>query len=98
MQAVKRAQRESFPDDCEALLKNVPLSPKSKLLGLLPYMDEKGLVHVGGRLRKAPLPDETRHPLILDPKHDVTRLVILHHHLRSRCAGDVRVLNVLGKQ
>ena len=95
MQAVKRAQRESFPDDCEALLKNVPLSPKSKLLALLPYMDEKGLVHVGGRLRKAPFPDETRHPLILDPKHDVTRLVILHHHLRSQCAGDAHVLNDL---
>ena len=75
MQAVKRAQRESFPDDCEALLKNVPPSPKSKLLALLLYMDEKGLVRVGGRLRKAPLPDETRHPLILDPKHDVTRRV-----------------------
>ena len=67
MQAVKRAQRESFPDYCEALLKNVPLSPKSKLLALSPYMDET---------------DKTRHHLILDPKHDVRRLVILHHHLQ----------------
>ena len=93
--AVKRAQMESFPDDCEALLKNLPLPPKSKLLALNPYVDENGLLRVGGRLRKAPLPEETRHPVVLDPKHEVTRLVIQYCHLQSRCAGDAQVLNNL---
>ena len=65
------------------------------LLAFTPYLDNDGLVHVGGILRKAPLPEETRHPVILDPKSEVTRLVILHHHLESRCAGDAQVLNNL---
>ena len=91
--AVKCSQRKCFPDDFEALSKNLPLPPKSSLLAFTPYLDEDGLIRVGGRLRKAPLPEETRHPVILDPKSEVTRLVILHHHLKSRCAGDAQVLN-----
>ncbi|KAL9969332.1 hypothetical protein ACROYT_G021532 [Oculina patagonica] len=93
--AVKCSQRKSFPDDFEALLKNLPLPPKSRLLAFTPYLDEDGLIRVGGRLRKASLPEETRHPVILDPKSEVTRLVILHHHLESRCTSDAQVLNNL---
>ena len=93
--AVKCSQRKSFPDDFETLSKNLPLPPKSRLLAFTPYLDDDGLVRVGGRLRKAPLSEETRHPVILDPKSEVTRLVILHHHLESRCAGDAQVLNNL---
>ena len=93
--AAKCAQRKSLPEDYEALLKNSPLPPRSKLLAFAPYLDENGLLRVGGRLRKAPLPEETRHPAILDPKSDITRLVVLHYHLQSRCAGDALVLNNL---
>ena len=86
--AAKCSQRKSFPDDFETLSKNLPLPSKSRLLAFTPYLDDDGLVRVGGRLRKAPLPEETCHPVILDPKSEVTRLEILHHHLESRCAGD----------
>ena len=33
---------------------------------------------VGGRLPKAHVSEETRHPLILDPKHEITHLIVLH--------------------
>ena len=92
---MKCLQTKSFPDDFETLSKNLPLPPESRLLAFTPYLDDDGLVCVGGSLRKAPLPEETRHPVILDPKSEVTRLVILHHHLESRCAGDAQVLNNL---
>ena len=81
--AVKCLQRKCFPDDFEALTKNLPLPPKSSLLAFTPYLDEDGLICEGGKLRKAPLPEETRPPVILDPKSEVTCLVILHHHLKS---------------
>ena len=58
---VKRAKMESFPDDYEALLKNLPLMLKSKLLALNPNMDENGFLRIRERLRKAQLPEETGH-------------------------------------
>ena len=45
--AVKRAQMESFPEDREALLKKLPLPPRSKLLSLTPFVDNAGLLHMG---------------------------------------------------
>ena len=48
MLAVKRAQMESFPEDREALLKNLPPPPRSKLLSLNPFVDKAGLLRVGG--------------------------------------------------
>ena len=62
---------------------------------LTPFMDKGGLLHVGGSMCKVPLLGETRHPVTLNAKHDATRLVILHYHLQSRCAGDAQVLNNL---
>ena len=49
----------------------------------------------GGRLRKAPVSEETRHPFILDPKHEITRLIVMHNHLRLYCTSNKHVLNEL---
>ena len=46
--AVKRSQMMSFPHGYEAIKKKKPLLTKSQLLSLSPYMDEEGLLHVGG--------------------------------------------------
>jgi hypothetical protein len=70
--AIKLAQIETFPSDYEALTKNARLPSRSRLTALRPFKDEQGLLRVGGPLRKAPIPDETRHQIILDPKHEVT--------------------------
>ena len=70
--SVKRAQAESFLKDLESLNGKKELPSKSRLLSLHPYLDADGLIHVGGRLRKAPLPAATRNPIILDPSHEIT--------------------------
>ena len=73
---------ESFASEYQALLKNDELPNRSRLLTLQPYLDEKGLLRVGGRLHKAPLPEEIKHPIILDPKHEITRLIVAQFHQR----------------
>ncbi|KAK3739937.1 hypothetical protein QZH41_015978, partial [Actinostola sp. cb2023] len=59
------------------------------------WTDENGLLRVGGRLRKAPVTEESRNPLILDQKHGATRLIVMYHHLSLYCASDKQVLNEL---
>ena len=39
--------------------------------------DEKGLIRCVGRLSLAPLPYETRSPILLDPSHPITKLIIM---------------------
>ena len=37
-------------------------------------------MRVGGRLSRAPLPFSGRHPIILDPEHNLTRLIVYQFH------------------
>ena len=93
--AVRVSQEDSFHEDFQALKCNKPLPAASRLHALRPYVDEKGLLRVGGRLRKAPILETARHPLILCPKHEVTRLVVMYYHLRLYCPSDKHLLNEL---
>ena len=52
------------------------LSPKTKILPFHPFLDERGLLHVGGRLQKTGMPFSGCHPVLLPGKHRVTTLLI----------------------
>ena len=79
----------------ETLRANKRLPVRSSLSALNLYVDKAECLRVGGRLRKAPVPEETRHPLKLDPKHEITRLIVMHNHLRLYCTSNKHVLNEL---
>ena len=48
----------------------------SKLAKLQPFIDSVGILTVSGRIQKAPVNYECRHPSILSSEHHVTRLII----------------------
>lgn len=64
----------------------------NSLQKLSPFQSEDGTVRVGGRLDKADLHFQTKHPMILPADHHVTDLVILHWHAMTCHAGIERVL------
>ncbi|XP_076295214.1 uncharacterized protein LOC143216229 [Lasioglossum baleicum] len=80
-------QRSSFATEIAAFARNKPLTSGSSLLPLSPFIDQCGVVRVGGRLRNSFLPWETKHPAIL-PKHHVSDLIIRESHLLSLHGGN----------
>lgn len=62
--------------------KKTELKKSSSLWRLDPFVYE-GVIHVGGRLNRADLSEETKHPIILPRKNHVTTLIIreTHEHL-----------------
>ena len=56
------------------------LNGKSQLYKLDPFLDQNGLLRVGGRIQNAELSDFIRHPVVLPRKSHVTDLVIYHFH------------------
>ena len=50
-------------------------------------VDENGLIRWTGRLSLAPLTYETRLPILLDPYHPLTKLIILNIYERNKLIG-----------
>ena len=55
---------------------NAKISRQSSLLKLNPFIDEEGLIRVGGRLENSTLPFEVKHPIVLPRSSQVTDLII----------------------
>ncbi|KAL5022237.1 hypothetical protein ScPMuIL_001392 [Solemya velum] len=72
------------------------VGPSSPLRKLSPVLVD-GILRVGGRLNKAPLSYETKHPYILPNKCHVTELIIPHEHSLVGHLGPVYVLSSLRK-
>ncbi|XP_033229062.1 uncharacterized protein LOC117180681 [Belonocnema kinseyi] len=66
-----------------SLLKKIG-KPLSKLS---PFLDEHGLLRVGGRLKKSDLAYDTKHPLLLSSQHHLTDIIIREIHERTKHAG-----------
>lgn len=65
----------------------------SSVATLKPFREEETkLLRVGGRLMKAPIPYESKHPVILPKVHHVTDLIVNQYHLRLGHSGTERVL------
>ncbi|KAK3700758.1 hypothetical protein QZH41_010940 [Actinostola sp. cb2023] len=89
-------QEEAFTDDLELLKGNLDLGhtcndrhkarerkqvlKKSRLRELDPFIDENGVLRVGGHLRRSSLEFVEKHPAILPRDHHVSELLVRHHH------------------
>lgn len=78
LKLVKYVQSVCFREDINNLLRNRYCS--KPLRKLCPFLDESGLLRVGGRLANSQLSRDHKHPLLLPRKHRLTALVIQHFH------------------
>ena len=68
-------QRAAFPDIVRALQMGKEVSG-GPLLALHPFLDDNGLMRVGGRLAHSSEQYAKRHPLIILGKHTLTKLIM----------------------
>lgn len=78
-------QQVSFSECITSLKKNQECS--KPLIRLQPFLDENGLIRVGGRLKLAPLKYDVKHPILLPKHHHVTHILINHCHVAHLHAG-----------
>ncbi|XP_050312840.1 uncharacterized protein LOC126747925 [Anthonomus grandis grandis] len=84
---VSMVQKCEFPREYNDLKNLKNISPKSKLLKLNPYLDQDGLIRVGGRLKHSDFNYEKRHPAILPGRHVLSKLIVTYEHIRLLHAG-----------
>lgn len=75
---IKHVQGVCFGDDIQKLSKSRLISKPLRKLAV--FLDERGLLRVGGRLKHADLTFEQKYPILLPSKHRLTDLLIESFH------------------
>ena len=67
----------------------------SSLYTLDPFVDEQGVLRVGGRIRRASFSESLKNPVILPKSSHITSLIISHVHNKTHHSGRGITLNEL---
>ena len=80
-------QDEVYSEEKIILTKENMLPNKHPLSSLSPFEDGNNLLRVGGRLSRAALPYNLKHPILLPKDHPVSRTILHHYHHKTMHAG-----------
>lgn len=95
---IKDLQRNTYTGDIKLLSKGAQLSPSSKLYHLDAFVDQEGILKVGGRLCDAPLPSSVKHPVIIPKDHRITKMIISQCHENVKHQGKGLTINEIRSQ
>jgi hypothetical protein len=84
---IKLSQHLEFPEEVEALTNRRPLKKGSRLLSLTPFLDDKGVLRVGGRLKHADLEFLSKHPVIISKRNVLIQLLLYDAHKKTLHGG-----------
>ena len=97
LEIIRAVQYEAFQDELNvlhAIHRSIPtrevkkqLKKSSRLYRLDPFLDNEGIIRVGGRVNQAVCSYSEKHPIVLPRKHHITELVIRHCHEKSQHQG-----------
>jgi hypothetical protein len=80
-------QQISYAQEIEDLMEHQEVAATRSLKTLHPFIDQKGLLRVGGRLQQSKLLYQAIHQLILPPDHHFTELIVSAEHIKLLHAG-----------
>lgn len=93
---VQLVQEECFGAEIAAIRKAVSIDRNSRILTWSPYLDEHGVLRCGGRINAARgVPAGMKNPIILEGRHQVTRLLVRHYHVKAAHDNQETVVNNL---
>lgn len=77
---IKAVQQDVYKEEFKNLTQDSRVSQHSSLKRLDPFIDNEGMMRVGGRIRVADLSDQEKHPLIIPSNHHIAKLLAEHYH------------------
>ena len=84
---VKLVQQAAYSKELSELSEQHEVSKTSNIKSLHPFTDKEGILRVGGRLQQSDLPYQTMHQIILPHHQHLTKLIVVHEHIRLHHAG-----------
>ncbi|XP_053597998.1 uncharacterized protein LOC128668657 [Microplitis demolitor] len=94
---IKSTQQSYFASELQAISQGKSLAKSHPLTRLTAWIDQTGLLRVGGRLQNAQLDEDAKHPPILPKDSILSHLIISNAHTRTLHGGTQLTLNYLRK-
>ena len=91
-------QQISYKQEIKDLVEFQKVSTTSSLKTLHPFLDNEGILRVGGRLQQSTLPYDIVHQIILSPNHHFTKLLVSSKHIQLHHAGPQLLMASLRKK
>ncbi|XP_034179509.2 uncharacterized protein LOC117603975 [Osmia lignaria lignaria] len=95
LQIIRVVQESEFSQELQCLRKGEELNNKSRLLRLDPFIDELGILRVGGRLGNADINYSHKHPILLPRNNHITDIIIRHVHIKYWHTGVQNTLAIV---
>ncbi|XP_036346924.1 uncharacterized protein LOC118756260 [Rhagoletis pomonella] len=89
---IRMIQKTHLRDKYKALEAREVVKTSSEIRSLNPFLDERGLLRVSGRLQNSDLEFSSKHPIILPKRHPVTDAIISSFHRKLLHAGPQSLL------
>ena len=78
------SQGEKFPSELKLLKSGKVITRNSRIAKYSPFIGPAGILRSTGRISRLVNSDfDSKHPIILDARHAVVRLLVKHLHLRN---------------
>ena len=95
---VKIVQRDQFSLEFASLSSGKTISLKSNIVKLNPFIDQDGIIRVGGRLRNSQFEIELVHPMLLPKHNQMSDAIIRWCHERVAHGGRSSTINEVRTQ
>ena len=94
---LKHVQNVHYRRELDCLVHSKSLLTSSAISDLDPFLDEVGLIRVGGRLRRSPAADFCRHPILVPHKHRIAHLIVQFFHDQAHLGTEWVVSKIRAK-
>lgn len=92
---IRLHQSQHFNKEITNLLKYQAISKKSNLTVLNPFLDNCGILRVGGRIERSNIPEHSKHPIIVAGNSHLAKLIVDDAHQKTMHGGQQLTCNYI---
>ena len=95
IQLIKVVQSSHYPREIKNFQEGMSINPKSEIFKLNTFLDQNGIIRVGGRLGNAPITYSKKCPILIPRDNFLTKLIVQNEHIKNWHAGAQFTLNAV---
>lgn len=84
---IRQIQSEVFLTEISCIKHRSSLPKTSRIRNLNPFLDDDGMLRVGGRIHRADIEYKEKHPIIIPGNNHIAVLLIRHYHYEVKHQG-----------